>query len=769
MRSQCAIARLASADVARSSPARLRAGGALLAIAAATSPVMASANTEGMLNANTAGGIVVTATRTPLEIEDAPATVTDIDDEQIADELATDIRDLVRYEPGVSVRRAPARFGAALGTTGRARNEGFVIRGIGGNRVLIQVDGIRSPQGFTFGAQDAGRGGYTDVSLVKSVEILRGPASALYGSDGLAGAISFTTSDPTDLIDAGQAFGGFIRASYASEDNEFAETAALAGQFGNISAMLAYTRRDFEELDNQGDVDGTGSDRTLPNPQDGKSNAFLGKLVWQAGSHRIRLTGEYLDSRIYSDVQSGLGPSFLFGPPPTPPAWIVDRLVADDESERKRLSLDWTWEGEGAIEYAHLAVYGQDGADIQYTEEDRTGVLTTAPDRTRLNTFENRVWGVGGEIRSRFATGPIDYRVIFGGDISWTNQKGIRDGTIPPSGETFPTSAFPETDFMLGGIFLGNEIGFFDGALTLYPALRFDFYDLEPQADPLYPDPNLGSQNDSRLSPKVGAVVKLGDNVRLFANYAQGFRAPTPFQINNFFSNPAFGYTSRPNPDLGPERSESWEGGIRYNRDGLSLSAVAFKADYEDFIDQAVVGGSGTPTDPSIFQYVNIGQVEIEGLEGRADMRFDSGVTGRFAIAYAKGDEILPGGGKVPLESIDPLNLVAGVGYRDPDGRFGGELIMTHHARKDEGRAGADSYRPNAFMILDATAFFAITDALKLRAGIFNISNETYSYWQDVRGLSASAAVIDPATGGALADAYTRPGRNASISLSFQF
>ena len=96
--------------------------------------------------------IVVTATRTPLEIADAPASVTVIDDEQIADQLVTDIKDLVRYEPGVSVRRAPARFGAALGTTGRARNEDFVIRGIGGNRVLIQVDGIRSPQGFSFGA-----------------------------------------------------------------------------------------------------------------------------------------------------------------------------------------------------------------------------------------------------------------------------------------------------------------------------------------------------------------------------------------------------------------------------------------------------------------------------------------------------------------------------------------------------------------------------------------------------------------------------------------
>ncbi|HBK14573.1 MAG TPA: TonB-dependent hemoglobin/transferrin/lactoferrin family receptor, partial [Erythrobacter sp.] len=262
----------------RNRSAGWKTGSALAALAAACTPAAALAADEAVTENDEQ--IVVTATRIPLQIADAPATVTVIDDEQIADELATDIKDLVRYEPGVSVRRAPARFGAALGATGRARNEDFIIRGIGGNRVLIQVDGIRSPQGFSFGAQDAGRGGYTDVSLVKSVEILRGPASALYGSDGLAGAISFTTSDPVDLIEPGSRFGGFVRASYSSADEEFTETAALAGIFGDVSAMLSYTRRDFQELENRGEIGGLGSSRTLPNPQDGNSNAVLGKLVW---------------------------------------------------------------------------------------------------------------------------------------------------------------------------------------------------------------------------------------------------------------------------------------------------------------------------------------------------------------------------------------------------------------------------------------------------------------------------------------------------------
>lgn len=744
----------ASGMASRQRLATLKLGSALAALAAASLPALAIAAEEDLPGDDQ---IVVTATRTPLQIEDAPATITVIDDEQIADELATDIKDLVRYEPGVSVRRAPARFGAALGATGRARNEDFIIRGIGGNRVLIQVDGIRSPQGFSFGAQDAGRGGYTDVSLVKSVEILRGPASALYGSDGLAGAISFTTSDPVDLVEAGQRFGGFVRASYSSADEEFTETAAIAGLFGDLSAMLSYTRRDFHELENAGEVDGLGSGRTLPNPQDGTSNAFLGKLVWDTGAHRVRLSGEYLETEVATDVLSGQGPAFLFGPFPS---WIVDDLTALDTTERGRVSLDWTYVGEGAIDYAHAAAYYQTGEDVQFTDEDRSPVSATPrPDRERLNTFENEVYGFSAEARSVFGGDAFRTTLAFGGDVSWTRQQGLRDGTEPPFGEVFPTRAFPATDFMLGGVFLATEFTFLDGAVTLFPALRYDFYDLDPTDDPLLPDFAGSAQSDDRLSPKLGVTVKLADDVLLYGNYAQGFRAPTPYQVNNFFENLAYGYTSLPNPDLGPETSESWEAGIKFSTEAVSLQIAAFTADYDDFISQQVVGGSFTPMDPAQYQFVNYDAVEIEGVEAKARFRMENGFYSRFAIAYAGGDILSPGAAPRPLDTIDPLNLVVGIGYREPQGRFGGELIATHHARKplDETDGG---YRPDAFTILDATAFFAVTDALKLRAGIFNIFDEKYAYWQDVRGLSATSTTTD---------AYTRPGRNASVSLSFQF
>lgn len=684
--------------------------------------------------------VTVTATRSPLATQDAPATVSVIGEEQIADELVTDIKELVRFEPGVSVTRQPTRFGAALGTTGRAGNEGFNIRGMGGNRVLIQVDGVRVPDGFSFGAQGVGRGDYVDLGLIKSVEILRGPASALYGSDGLAGAVSFITADPRDFLREGESFGGRARAAWSSADNEFSETLIVAGRSGDWSAMAAYTRRDFSEYENQGEIGGDRSTRTKANPQDGRSNAALGRIVYERGGHRFRLTGEYLDTHLFSDVLTGHS------------ATVVN-LDATDTGHRWRGALDWTWDGAGRIEQARITAYLQDSEDRQFTLEDRN----PAADRTRINTFENRVYGAAGDVRLNFGSVEAPQRIVLGGDISVTTQEGLRDGTVPTPPDVFPSRAFPRTDYMLAGLFAAGEITL--GPVTLHPALRFDHYDLSPDDDPLLPSFAAAKQDGSRVSPKIGAVARLGGEIRLFANYAQGFKAPEPSQVNQFFENLAFGYTSRPNPNLRPETSEAFEAGIRYVGRNVRLDLTAFHVDYDDFISQEDVGGSGTAADPTIFQFINIDRARVKGAEARFETWNDAGFTGRLAISYATGDEIEPTGAKTPLLSVDPLKVVVGAGWRDPGGRFGGQVIATHSAQKERDRAGGQ-YTPPAFTTLDVTAFVRIADAVTLRGGLFNLTDEKYAWWSDVRGLAPTSTVKD---------AYTQPGRNGSVSVSVRF
>jgi hemoglobin/transferrin/lactoferrin receptor protein len=699
--------------------------------------------------------VTVTATRIPQPVEDVPATVTVIDAETIADQLASDVKDLVRFEPGVSVRRAPSRFGAAQGVTGRDGNAGFNIRGLEGNRVLIQVDGVRVPDGFEFGAQSAGRGDYVDLGVIKSVEILRGPASALYGSDGLAGAVSFVTSDPQDFLTGGRSFGGIARAGFDSADDQFSETGIVAGAIGSWTAMVAYTGRDGHELDNKGTNAARTANRTAPNPQDTSSNAVLAKLVWSPDdANRVRLTYDHLDGHLRTNVLSGISAAI-----PVPATGVIG-LTASDHTRRDRVSLDWRYTGQGLIESAQITAWYQDGENRQFTAEDRN----TAADRTRLNSFENRVYGASAELRSDFATGALSHKLVYGGDVSFTRQKGLRDGTVPTAPDVFPTRAFPVTDYTLAGAYLADEIGIANGVVTLHPALRFDHYSLDPQSDPLLPAFAAAEQAKSRLSPKFGLVARPLAGVSLFANYARGFKAPAPTQVNQFFQNLAQGYTSIPNPDLRPETSETWEAGLKLGAGWIDAAVTGFTGRYRDFISQQVVGGSFTPADPAIFQFINLNRVKIEGVEGKIDARSSIGITGRLAVSYAKGIVTGTGGAKSPLSTIDPVKLVAGLGYDAPDRRFGGQVIATHSAQKPlsatTGVCTGTCFRPGAFTILDATAYVRIGEALTVRAGVFNLFDRKYTWWSDVRGLAASSAVTD---------AYTQPGRNASVSLTARF
>lgn len=705
--------------------------------------------------------VTVTATRTEKRVEDVPQTVSVIDAETIARRLVNDVKDLVRYEPGVAVRRAPSRFTAAGAATGRDRNSGFNIRGLEGNRVLITVDGVRVPDAFSFGAQSVGRGDYVDLDLLRSVEILRGPASALYGSDGVAGAVSFITKDPQDFLHDGQLVGGGARVGYDSSDGSWTKSLVVAGEAGDVQALVAFTLRDGHELETRGDNDAAGVDRTTANPQDVASNALLGRLVWTPDpSSRLRLTYERFTSAVDTDVLSAVSAT-------------TRGLQARDTAARDRGTIDYRYTGEGMLSGARIAAYYQDSGTVQTGWEDRT----VAADRLRINRFDNEVYGGTVQLESRFATGPVGHLVAWGGDWSQTRQTGVRDGTVPPAGESYPTRAFPTTDYTLAGLFLQDEITIADGVLTLFPAIRYDHYRLDPKDDPLFTAFVPRGQSASKWTPRIGAVAKLAAGVRLFANYGQGFKPPEPNQINNGFVNIVANYRSIPNPDLKPETSRSIEGGIRLNGERWSLSGTAFSSRFRDFIDQVQIGGAFSPANPAVYQYVNRGRVKIEGLEGSGEARLAMGLGLRAAASYAKGRIETAGvDGTQPLDSVEPVKVIAGLFYQPDQGAFRAELVATHSAGKkladtnnacnaparSAGPMGPASpatscFTPNGFWVFDATASLRVTDHATLRAGVFNITDRKYFWWSDVRGLTSTTS---------FRDAYSQPGRNAGVSVS---
>jgi hemoglobin/transferrin/lactoferrin receptor protein len=697
--------------------------------------------------------IIVTATRNAKQQFDVPATTTVISDEQIEANLVTDIKDLIRFEPGISVPTSPSRFSAALSATGRDGNSGFNIRGMGGNRVLFMVDGVRVPDGFSFGPNAFGRGDYVDLDLLGSVEIVRGPASALYGSDGLAGVVSFITKDPSDFLRDDETFGARARVQYSAVDESWAENLTAGAKLNDQwSVLAAITRRDSRETQNQGGDNANFALRTRPNPQTTESNAALARLVFEpSDTHRFRLTADYGDRFIDTDAWTARSAT-------------VARVLGEDESERTRFGFDYTYENEGGfIDSAFVALYQQSSWARQFTYEDRSPAI----DRTRETTYDNDVWGLTAQAESLF-DGDIQHRFVYGLDHSVTTQGAIRNGTVPTPPAFFPERPFPETEYTRTGVFLVDEISLLDGTLTLFPGVRYDSYDLSAFDDVIYTG-LLADQSDSHVSPKFGVVAWPIEQFGVFFNYAAGFKAPAPNEVNNFFENPSlapFGqaYTSIPNPNLAPETSHGVEAGIR-GRDWDMLggswdwSAVAFSTWYEDFISQQIVSGNGSALTPFVYQYINLNEVEISGVEARAEANWNNGVGLNIAMAYADGEQILSGV-RSTLQSTDPFTFVAGLSYNELEGRYGGQLSVTYTAQKEASEVTAGTFRPDGFTVFDLTTYVNLTDAATLRVGVFNLTDEKYWQWNDARGLPTASTTLD---------AYTQPGRNMSASVSYRF
>ena len=284
--------------------------------------------------------LIVNATRLPRTIEDIAGTVSLITAADLERELAEDLDDLVRFQPGVS-----------MSTARRGGNEGFSIRGIGGNRVLTVLDGIRSNDIYHAGPASYGRDN-VDVDNIKTVELIRGPASALYGADAIGGAVILTSKEPGDYLESGRVALD-LRASAANADEQYRGGFTAAFQLGDMGLLAQYTHREFSEQE----VNGPGS----LNPQDGNSDSLLLQLYWDVTpGQQLRFSIDGFAEDVATQLDSDIGRS-------------VSNSLGQDDTERLRLGLRYRWQaGLAVFDDFELDLNRQETDASQYTEQTRT-------------------------------------------------------------------------------------------------------------------------------------------------------------------------------------------------------------------------------------------------------------------------------------------------------------------------------------------------------------------------------------------------------------
>lgn len=729
--------------------------------------------------------VTISATRQEQDITSVPSTVTVHDRQELDRNNVNSLKDLVRYEPGVSVGGAGQRGGIS----------GYNIRGIDGNRILTQVDGVEIPGGFFNGPYAKTQRNYVDPEIIKRVEILRGPASVLYGSNAIGGAVSYFTLDPDDIIKPGEDVGARLKTGYSSADESWLKSATVAGRSGQFDALLHYSQRDGHETESYGSDNGTGLDRTAANPEDVRANNVLAKLGWNYNDDaRLGLVYEkYKDDRD-TDLKSAYGGPYSNGQPAIPtsvlPGGMYQWRTGNDTISRERFGLEHSFALDSLLaDHVKWSLNHQIAKTDQSTAEFYFPI-TRQVLRTRETLYEEKQWVFDAQLDKAFSIAATDHALTYGTTIKQQKVTGSRSGNgvclavgvgcsavgaISTRDVLAKVSDFPDPTIDTYSLFAQDQVSW--ERWTFTPGLRYDYTRLKPHLTQEFlnaVDPTGGGdvsgENKTwhRVSPKFGLTYALSDEYTWYGQYAEGFRTPTAKALYGRFENPDAGYSVEPNPDLEPEKSKSYETGLKGRFDSGSFDVAVFYNKYRDFINEDAITPGANQT---IFQSNNIKHATIKGAEVRGRLNLDlfgapQGLYTQGSVAYAYGRNADTG---EPLNSVNPLTGVFGLGYEQE--HYGTLLSWTLVKKKDRvddsnfnSPDGVSSqFKTPGFGILDLSGFYKVTDDVTVSGGLYNLTDKKYWLWDDVRGYDSvgEAAVLNPAN----LDRLTAPGRNFAVNL----
>lgn len=494
--------------------------------------------------------ISVTATRNPIKAFEYPGMVTVIGREEIQSRQASSPDDILRFVPNVEFTGGPRRTGEVPS-----------IRGFDGPDVIVLIDGARQ----NFGSAHDGRF-FIDPSLLKQVEVLRGPASSLYGSGGTGGVIEFRTIDADDFLAADETFGATVSTGYQSVNRERTGTVTgYAAPIEGLGFIGSVTKRDSGsiELGDGSELDNTDDDII--------SGLFKGSYEF-AEHHRIE--GSFVTFR--NDAQEPNN------------GQVISDEVFDKEvrSDTYRVAYSYKDPDNDLLNLDVMAYYTD--LQVDEIELDPTTLAVTG----ELLERDVDTYGFRLDNRSNLTlTDDLAVTFTYGAEYYEDEQNGAAG-----SGER---GGVPDADDRFVGVFGQAEITFSEpfgvvpGDLLIIPGLRFDSYEVSSSV--------AESNDETELSPRIGVSYLPTDWLLVFANYAEAFRAPTfdeLFTTGTHFQIPIGpGVVNRfvPNPDLQPQRTKTVEfgGGVTFDDladagDQFQVKASHFLIWGDDFIDTRV-------------------------------------------------------------------------------------------------------------------------------------------------------------------------------------
>jgi outer membrane receptor protein involved in Fe transport len=642
--------------------------------------------------------------------------------------------DLFREEPGVDVQRTSASMG------------GVAVRGLLGKNVAVYRDGVR----YTTSAQRGGVSTFwnlNEASNLDTVEVLRGPNSAQYGSDSLGGTVHFLSR--ATAAGSPQGFHGEFAPSYVSASNTFGGNYLMSYGEGGWSVAANFSGRRINTL-----RPGRGSD----------SHAAVTRF--------LGLPSRLFGSRLPDTALTQYGGMFHASYAPSSSSQWVAHYERNQQDGGKRY--DQLLGGDGNL-IAHLRNLMLDFGYMRYSsvstpwlDQISATVSYNAQREERVNQGGNgnplggithqyertRAWGTNFYFTKRCGM----HELLLGGDGYHERVRAPGSTFSPATGATALTRPrIPDgARYLLYGLYVQDVVQLLPGGrLRLSGALRFGGASYQSRAAnsplvdgrPLWPNDSLAAH---AVSGRLGAVWRIREPFRAHFNFSRGFRAPgitdlgtVGIQGNGVFESSYADLagrgalvgdraddravsSGRAVAPVRPETSDNYEGGVSWRSKRLRAEVSGFWIHLNDtIVSQTLLlpqGAVGAPlgdqiitrqlpsgavfvpaaTSPVLVR-ANLGGAQVYGIEHQMEVNLTPAVLFAENVTWNYAEDARTGLAPDIEGGIPPLTANLRLQWAPPGRRWWGEYYSTLAGRQDrlsslalaDRRTGASRSRTN--------------------------------------------------------------------------
>ncbi len=655
---------------------------AVLALCMMATPVWAEEGGEelvqedvGLTTPVTLAEVVVTATRSEENVRSIPAKVELIDRQTIEETVGETITEQLKKNSSIGVIEYPGAL-AGIGIRGfRPEFSGIT------KHSLILING--RPAGATNLATIL-------VGNIERIEVLKGPASSLYGGEAMGGVVNIITRKNTGEL------AGSVEIGFGSFNTNSQKVALGGGVGARFDFDVAASR--YDQNDNFKTGDGHSRANTSYETQNGslRLGADLGE-TWRVDFNTDLYEGRDIETpgdTFAGDEKSGIKDIDRYG---------FDFTVAGDLGLGNRLS---------------ITAYKTNETQENYKNYTGWAVITQVP---TYRSYDSEIDWIGVQVKDEYSwrghkfIAGIDYQDIDKESRSY-NLDGTRKAPWSPDESRENWAGYLETVWS----FLGKK-------LTATVGGRYDTFEVETVSTPYKTDFTPNSEDFSTFSPRVGLNYLFDQGIRLHSTLGQAFVPPSAAQLAGY-SESWWGGTTVGNPDLDAETSTSYDIGVGYEKQslGLSFDLTYFHTDVDDKIISVTSGMTTT--------YENAFEAEMEGLETM--LSFDIGVPLGWDRSVSffvnsthifKAEEEQADGTMQDIHNVADETVNYGVSY--DDGIIDGKLHIRYQGEMkdtDWNAVGYPEVEYSSFSVVDLAVAVSFLDHHRLSVKVDNLLDKDY-------------------------------------------